>query len=43
MSFPFEVPFDQVQADLEIYVDKVFAALLSSLTSSIRKWLLKRS
>jgi hypothetical protein len=29
MPFPFEVPFDQVQADLDIYVDEVFAALRS--------------
>lgn len=29
MSFPFEVPCDQVQADLDIYVDKVFATLQS--------------
>jgi hypothetical protein len=29
MPFPFEVPFDQVQANLDIYVDEVFAALRS--------------
>jgi hypothetical protein len=29
MPFPFEVPFDQVQADLDTYVDEVFAALRS--------------
>lgn len=29
MPFPFEVPFDQVQADLDSYVDEVFEALRS--------------
>ena len=29
MPFPFEVPFDQVQADLDIYVNAVFACLQS--------------
>ncbi|MGD0639238.1 MAG: hypothetical protein ABSC22_00700 [Roseiarcus sp.] len=30
MSFPFEVPFEQVEADLDTYVDEVFGALQSS-------------
>jgi hypothetical protein len=30
MSFPFEVPFEQVKADLDTYVDEVFGALQSS-------------
>ena len=29
MPFPFEVPFDQLQADLDTYVDAVFEALRS--------------
>ncbi|MBI3000447.1 MAG: hypothetical protein HYY46_18630 [Deltaproteobacteria bacterium] len=29
MPFPFEVPFDRVQANLDAYVDEVFAALRS--------------
>jgi hypothetical protein len=29
MPFPFEVPFEQVQADLDAYVDVVFGALQS--------------
>ena len=29
MPFPFEVPFEQVQADLDAYVDAVFGALQS--------------
>ena len=29
MSFPFEVPFDQLQTDLDTYVDEVFEALRS--------------
>jgi hypothetical protein len=29
MPFPFEVPFDQVQADLDVYVDAIFGALQS--------------
>lgn len=29
MPFPFEVPFDQVEANLDVYVDEVFAALRS--------------
>jgi hypothetical protein len=29
MTFPFEVPFEQVQANLDIYVDEVFGKLRS--------------
>lgn len=29
MSFPFEVPFDQVRANLDTYVDVVFETLRS--------------
>ena len=29
MPFPFEVPFEDVQADIDAYVDEVFAALQS--------------
>ena len=29
MPFPFEVPFDQLQTDLDTYVDEVFEALRS--------------
>jgi hypothetical protein len=29
MPFPFEVPFEEVRADLETYVDEVFGALQS--------------
>ncbi len=33
MSFPFESPFEQVQADLDLYVDEVFGALHSEFLS----------
>jgi len=29
MTFPFEVPFDQMMSDLDTYVDEVFGALQS--------------
>lgn len=29
MPFPFELPFEQVQANLDAYVDEIFGALRS--------------
>ena len=35
MPFPFEVPFKQVQAELDAYVDAVFGALQSEFLTRI--------
>ena len=38
MSFPFEVPFTEVEAKLDVFVDEVFGSLIRVPQSSERRW-----